>query len=376
MKFPLLFWLKAILVVCILAAFGVYLAQNYFSNVSSTTQTYVYHAGSAPEITVAGQRILSAEQGQSLSVQGRHFNVGAAIIFMLDGKIPINGSNGRQLTLTASIQGAFDATIPVTTRWTIGRHFIVARDNNSGQEAYLSVQVTAAKLDNTSSISLKLSTSHLTFQAAVGQGNPHEQFVTMTNSGTAATPLHWTAKAVTDDQANWLAVSPTTAGGEIHTGESDRVGIDVELADLKSNDVLHTGSILLTINANEHLTLPVVLYVYHSAAEVELSPDPVIGQFTALGNSCLPDTSLLLMNVGKTKVRWALTFDANTKQHIAFNYNAKPIFQGELAPSGQAGDTQVLFLSCTQVQQGTSYSYSVTANSLSWSGTVDIQGGF
>lgn len=375
MKFPLLFWLKAIIVVCILAAFGVYLAQNYFSNASSTTQTYVDHAVATPEITVAGQRILTAEQGQSLSVQGQHFYVGAAIIFMLDGNIPMNGSNGRQLALTTTIQGTFDAAIPVTTNWTIGRHFIVARDNNSGQQAYLSVQVTAANLENSSNIPLKLSTSHLTFQAAIGQGNPQEQFVTLTNSGTAVTPLRWMAKAVTDDQAHWLAISSTSTSGEIGTGESDRVGIGVVIAELKSNDILHTGSIVLTINRNEHLTLPVELYVYHPAAEVVLSPDPVIGQFTSIGNSCLPDSSLLLMNVGKTKIRWALTLDANAKQHITFADNGKPISQGQLAPSGQAGDTQVLSLICTHVQQGASYSYNVTANGLSWLGSVDIQGG-
>ncbi len=106
---------QTFLVICILAAFGVYLAQSYFSNQNSTTQTYVYHPATTPKITAGGQRILAAEQGQTLSVQGKHFNVGAAIIFMLDGNVPINGANGRQLALTATLQGTFDAAMPVTT---------------------------------------------------------------------------------------------------------------------------------------------------------------------------------------------------------------------------------------------------------------------
>ncbi len=199
--------------------------------------------------------------------------------------------------------------------------------------------------------------------------------MTLTNSGTAASSLHWTAKAATDDQAHWLAINPTSTSGVISSDERDRLGIGVVMANLKSNDVLQTGSILLTINGTEHLTLPVELYVYHAAAEVVLSPDPIIGQLTSIGNSCLPDTSLLLMNMGKTEIWWTLTLDTNAQQHIAFASQGKPIFQGMLAPSGQAGDSSVLSLACTHVQQGASYAYTVNAQGVSWLGTVTIQGG-
>jgi hypothetical protein len=373
LRIPLSFWLKTAFVICVLAAFGVYLQQNYFSNESAPAQTYVSHAAATPAITVAGQHIIAAAQGQMLDVQGAHFNVGAAMIFMLDGKVPINGTDGRQMALEASIQGAFEAAIPVTAGWSIGRHFIVARDNNSGQDAYLIVHVIAVNSRSSGSIPIKLSTPQLTFQATLGQGNPQEQFVTLTNSSTA--PLHWTAKAVTDDQATWLTVSAATTSSKISAGANSTLGIDVLLTNLKSEDMLHTGSIVLTINGTEHLTLPVELYLSNSAAEVALSPDPVIGLFSPVGNTCQPNTELLLMNLGKTAVKWTLTLDANAKQHIAFNYQGKPLSHGLLALSGQAGDTQVLTLSCTHAQLGASYSFTITAQTVSWSGAVDIQGG-
>jgi hypothetical protein len=75
-----------------------------------------------------------------LRLQGENFDIGAPIIFLLDGTTTINGSNGLEISLLTSDEGTFDVAMP-TAKWSIGVHLIQAKDNKNGQSAYLYIRI-------------------------------------------------------------------------------------------------------------------------------------------------------------------------------------------------------------------------------------------
>ena len=290
---------------------------------------------------------------------------------MLDGANSISGTNGKEIALQVSNQGTFDVDLPVATSWPNGPHVIEAEDNKTGQTAYLSIQVGSTTLTGANSVpGLTLSQSHLNFQAYIGQGNPKEQFITLTNRSNGA--ITWTAKAVTDDSLTWLAIDPTTTRGTIANGSTTQVGVETITASLESNLPPYTGDVLFSINGQEQLVVPVTLLV-QASAEWVFSPNLVTGIPSPQGGTCKPGTTLTLINLGNVPVFWHILTSNAATNHIQFMLNGKVDMQGVLSPSGQNDDTQVLTLACTNVQDGASYPFTIDANNILWNSTVLMQ---
>ena len=310
-------------------------------------------------------------QGQTFKVHGRHFNIGDPILFILDSNTPVNGADGRQLTVTTNDQGSFDATILVSAAWTAGAHILEAEDNRSGQVAYLDMSVAVAGTPATTSDTLALSTqgkpvTQLTFNGVVGQNNTDGQRVTLKNL--TNNPITWTATAVSDHNLSWLIVDRDNISNQLDADGTDSIGISTLLNGLKSSKKPYTGHILIainTINGSEQLTLPVELLVTDTPTEMVISPNPVVGVLNAGG--CQPGSKLTLINLGTSFITWNVNPDVSAQSHI--NFNGQPTLQGQLQP----GATVDLALTCNNVQAGQSYHLTISANGESWSDLVTIQ---
>ncbi len=365
------FWLSVVLIFCLMVGLITFILSTYAGNTAISNTVDAPPTVPPPSLTVKGPQGVTIHTGQMLHVHGDHFDIGDPILFLLDGANSISGTAGKEIALQVSNQGTFDVDLPVATSWSTGPHVIEAEDNKTGQTAYLSIQIGFTALNSANSIpGLALSQSHLNFQAYIGQGNPKEQFITLNNSSNTALP--WTAKAVTDDNLNWLAVDPATTGGTIANGGTAQVGVETITASLKSNMPPYTGDILFSIHGQGQLIVPVTLLVQNSAEWV-FSPNPVTGIPSPQGGTCKAGTTLTLINLGNVPVFWHLFTSNAATNHIQFMLNKKVAMQGVLSPSGQNDDTQVLTLVCTNVHNGASYPFTIDANNILWNGTVLMQ---
>lgn len=365
------FWLSIVLMVCLMVGLITFILSTYTGNTATSNTVGTPPTIPPPSLTVKGPQGVTIQAGQMLHIHGEHFDIGDPILFLLDGANSISGSNGKEIARQVSNQGTFDVNLPVAASWSKGPHVIEAEDNKTGQTAYLSIQVGSTTLSSVNSIpGLALSQSYLNFQAYIGQGNPKEQFITLTNSSNAAIP--WKAKAVTDDSLNWLAIDPTTTGGTIDNGGTTQVGVETITASLKNNMPPYTGDILFSINGQEQLIVPVTLLVKESAEWV-FSPNPVTGILSPQSGTCKAGSTLTMINLGNVPVFWHILTSNATTNHIQFMSNKKVDMQGVLSPYGQNNDTQVLTLVCTNVQNGVSYPFVIDANNILWNGTVLMQ---
>ena len=367
------FWVSIALVACLILGTIAFIVSTYPGNSATSDTVYTPPTITPPTLSVKGSQGATISVGQILHVHGDNFNIGDPIIFLLDGANSISGTNGREIAIQVSNAGTFDVNLPVATSWTNGPHVIEAEDNQTGQTAYLSIQVGPTTLTSANGMrGLSLSQSHLKFQGYIGQGSPKEQFITLTDTSNA--PLTWRAKATTDDSLNWLAVDSTTISGTINAGETAHVGIEATTSILKKIALSYTGDILLSINGQTQLIVPVTLLVQNSDEWI-FSPNPVNGAFSAQGGTCKPDNddTLSLINLGSVPVYWHILLSSSATSHVEFMVNGKPHMQGVLAPSGQNGDTQVLTLACNNVQINATYPFTIDANNTLWNDSVFIQ---
>lgn len=365
------FWVSMALMACLIIGLGTFILLTYTGNPVTGNPVYTPPTTPPPGLSVNGVQGATIQAGQILHIHGSNFDVGDPILFLLDGASSISGTDGKQIAIQVSNKGTFDVNLSVATSWTNGPHVIEAEDNKTGQTAYLSIQIGSRTLPGVNSIpGLALSQSHLNFQAYIGQGNPKEQFITLTNSSNAAIP--WKAKAVTDDSLNWLTVDPATTSGTINAGSTAQVGIETNISSPKSNMPPYTGDILLSVNGQEQLVVPVTLQVQESAEWI-FSPNPVTDVLSPQDGTCKADATLTMINLGNVPVFWHILTSNAAKPHIQFLLNGIVHMQGVLSPSGQNNDTQVLTLKCTNVQIGASYPFTIDANNIPWQSTVLIQ---
>ncbi|GAC1378268.1 MAG: hypothetical protein NVS4B7_01100 [Ktedonobacteraceae bacterium] len=366
------FWITLFLLISLSVGLTAYIALTYLPNTDVAARLNAPTDALQPALRLDGKQVTTIMPGQDLHLHGDNFDIGAPIIFLLDGDIAINGSNGRQLAMLTSNQGSFDVTIP-TVGWPIGTHVIQAQDNKSGQSAYLNIELDLKADAATANANLSLSASpKLTFQATIGQDNPPKSVITLTNKNKTS-PLTWTATAVSDDNLSWLIIDPATNSGTLSIYGTGTLEVGVDSAGLKSSTKAYTGKIIFTINKTEQLILPVELQVQSAAAEIVISPNPLVGVLDASSNTCQTGTQLVLVNISNTPISWSINLSEKANQHIQFMQTGEPGMQGQLAATGQAGDTQVLTLQCMQVQNGQVYSFTVLVNNVPWPATVAIQ---
>lgn len=365
------FWITIILMVCIIGGLGAYIIAMYLPITGTSIHVNTSLETPLPALTIQGTPLATITQEQMLHLHGEHFHASAHIIFIRDGTTAITGSNDRAISSVASNQGTFNVALPVTPAWSLGNHQIQAQDNISGQSAYLNIQVILPDSTTFSSPDVSLSTPNLTFQAVIGQGNPKEQFVTLTNIS-KSTPLKWTATTQTDGNESWLVIDESTTSGSLNVGGSGRVGIRATITGLKSNDKPYTGRFLFTINQVQQLTLPVQLYMQDGVAELVISPVHIVSAVSPT-NTCLPGAQLTLINISNSRINWKLNMDDTTVQHIQFIYQGKLVQQGQLATAGVQGNTQVLTMNCAYVQAGNTFLFTVYANNIPSLVTVSIQ---
>lgn len=365
------FWVSIVLMACLIIGLGTFILSTYTGNTATGNTVSSPHTFPPPSLSVSESQGVTIQTGQSLHIHGNNFAVGDPILFLFDGANSISGTDGKEIAIQVSNQGTFDVNVPVATSWPHGPHVIEAEDNKSGQTAYLSIQIGSSLLSSVNSVpGLTTSQSHLNFQAYIGQGDPKEQFITLTNSSNA--PIPWTAKAVTDDSLYWLLVDPTTTGGTINAGSTAQVGIETTIGSLKNNMPPYTGDILLNINGQEQLIVPVRMLVQDSAEWI-FSPNPVTGTPSSQGGTCKSNASLTLINLGNVPLFWHIITGNTVANHIQFILDGKLDMQGVLSPYGQGDDTLVLTLACNNVQNGASYPYTIDANGILWNSTVLIQ---
>ncbi|MEO8970947.1 MAG: hypothetical protein ABI406_05010 [Ktedonobacteraceae bacterium] len=365
------FWVSIILITCLIIGLATFILSTFSDNSTTGNGVDIVSDVPPPSLSTRGLQGMTIQTGQILHVYGSNFAVGDPILFLLDGANSISGTDGKEIALQVSNQGTFDVDLPIATSWSNGPHVIEAEDNKTGQTAYLSIQIGYATLTNVKSVhGLALSQSHLNFQAYVGQDNPEKQFITLTNSSNV--PIPWTAKAVTDDGSNWLLVASTTIGGTINSGSTAQVGIETTISTLKSNMPPYTGDIILSINGQQQLIVPVTLLLQNSEEWI-FSPNPVTDVLSSQGGTCKAGTTLTLINLGYVPVFWHILTSNAATNHIQFLLNGKLDMQGVLSPSGQTNDTLVLTLACTNVQNGASYPFEIDANNTLWNSTVLIQ---
>jgi hypothetical protein len=318
------------------------------------------------------------KQGQTLVLHGEHFGTNDPIAFLLDSSIPIKDKNNKIIAIQASRIGKFDVSIPIQgSAWSADPHYIQATDKLSKQNAYLNVVVDPASTPKTTSPNLALSVQDnvvdkLTFHEVIGQNGSHQQSVTLTN--TSGSPLSWIATARADHNLDWLVINDNHIAGNLDVDATDSISISALITALKSNQSAHpyTGQIVFIINASEQLVLPVELQVTDPQPEVVLTPNPAIVALGA-GNTCQP-TTFTLINLGKAFISWTLVpYEPDTKNHIHFLTNGQSVTHGDLAISGDPGDSQVLTLQCNGVSSGSTYKFTVYTGSVSWPMTLSIR---
>jgi len=112
-----------------------------------------------------------------------------------------------------------------------------------------------------------LNPTSLTFDAVVGGSNPSPQTVTVSNTGSAGSLLHWTA---TDD-ATWLFESPTS--GILGGGASQLMTVSVDISGLPAGTYAATITVSDPNATNSPQTVSVILNLQPAIYSANLHPN-------------------------------------------------------------------------------------------------------
>ncbi len=374
-------WITIFLMICLIIGLGVYILISYMPNSPFGVRSVTPPLNSTqPTLALVGTSSQTVTVGQSIQLHGKHFGFNQAIILLRDTATPIADKNGNNISTHTDNRGAFDVTISIDSNWSVGSHSIEAFDKSSSQNAFQTIEVIPARtaISNSTELSITMQgkpVSLLTFKTVIGQGNPDPQEINIIN--TSASPLKWTATTSTNNNSNWLMINDNNNYGQLAISQPHSILISVNTVGLKTTNIKHPyqGQIIFTINNTRLLTLPVQLQIVDATPEMVFSPNPIIAPIGS-GNTCQPDVTLTLINLGTAAISWAVNPDIKDK--IKFVSNGQLLEagtllpSGSLLPSGQPGDTVVLTLQCNNVQIGQHYTIRVYANQLSWSDSVSV----
>jgi hypothetical protein len=138
------FWITIFLMTFLIIGLGAFIISTYLPNSRATLpiNAPVPTVTKQPGLRMEGPQLVSIPQGQMLRLRGENFDIGAPIIFLLDGTTAINGTNGLEISLLTSDAGTFNVVMP-TAKWSIGVHLIQAKNNKNAQSAYLYIRISA-----------------------------------------------------------------------------------------------------------------------------------------------------------------------------------------------------------------------------------------
>ncbi len=365
------FWVTMLLMICMVAGLGAYIFYSYLPNTSENAAHTSHPAtGQAPTLRIVGATSTTVKTGQKLQIAGSNFGPQDAITFLLDTTTLITSADGKPLSARADAQGTFEVTIPVSGDWPTGARSIEAVDSAAHLNGYINIQVIPAARPVTSSPNLSITLNGqpikvLSFTKQVGQPDPAAQRITLTNTSGAV--LNWTAAVTT----SWLLIEDNNNAGQLAISQPLSIGIGVDSSGLLISppNQPYKGQVLFTVNNNEVLTLPVQLTITDATPELVFSPSPIYATANSNG-SCQAGATLTLINLGSIAMVWTVNPDAKNTIKLVDSQGRQ---SGVLTPSGTDGDTVVLTLSCSGVQQGQTYPLSIYGNSSQASDAVIIQ---
>lgn len=369
------FWMIIVMMVCLFVGLISYIVWSYLPGAQFASQAVSTSSGSEPTLSFVSQdaKRSNFSAGQAMHVQGQSFGAHDQIIFLLE-TTTLNSSDGKPVTVTTDSHGSFTATLTIPTTQLAGEYVLQAQDNHTGQHAFLDIAVTAA---TTSTTSLSLSSqgnpiSSLTFASIVGKKDPPAKDIDITNTSNAA--LSWTAAAVTNENTGWLVIENNQTGGQLNAQQSSSISIGVLTQGLKVTDKAHSykGEVIFTIPHQGQVILPVELQIADAGVEVVITPNPIISAPSATAPGSCPNSSLTLINLNATLIDWTVKpADAFNAQHI--HVDGRTSESSTLQPSGYAGDSKVIQLTCIGVQLGSTYTLTVYYNGQTETVPVNIR---
>ncbi|MBV9691496.1 MAG: zinc ribbon domain-containing protein [Ktedonobacteraceae bacterium] len=370
------FWLPIITMICLIGGLSAYIISTYLLSVPALSHHVAAAAqGQDPVIALTGTQTTTVAAGQSLTVHGERFAALDSITFTLATTL----LNQR---VSSSKKGTFDVTLVIPSSQPAGEYALQAQGMHMEKRAFLDLQVlptAATNLTNTTQLNLSLldgrtPLSSLTFRTIRGQADPPRETLVLTNVSDN-TPLQWSAAPVANDGLNWLLIDDHRTTGKLNARGTDEIGISINSTGLVSAPYkAYKGDVVFTVVGQGQVIVPVLLYVQDIAIEVVVNPNPIIAVIQG-GGACLP-TTLTLINLSNQTIIWAA--NPYDKDQPYIHLDGQPTAQGTLSPSGQAGDSKALQLSCIGVHVGENLynitvSYNVNAGGASLNVPVSVR---
>lgn len=361
-------WLPLVMMLCLIGGLAAYIISTYLSGTHLANATAHVSTMPQPRLTAPDAQGTLATNGaqlsagQTLHVHGEQFGAYAHITFLFN-TTPLDDTNGKPMIARSNSGGAFDATLVIPATELAGEYTLQALNVQTGQHAFLDVQIVPRTPTNSTTLAFSAQAkaiSNLAFTTVVGTPGQPGQTIKLTNNSN--TTIQWTATAITNDNLSWLVLNNSSTSGQLNAQGSDSIGISVLADGLKSSTQPYMGDIIFTVANQGQAILPVTLQVQGKPIELLVTPNPLIAG-TASAGTCLPNTTLTIINLNDTVISWEIKPDnSDTQQHIALNGQAFPA--GVLQPFGSAHDTTVLKLSCSELQIGKAYAMTIYYNGM------------
>lgn len=191
--------------------------------------------------------------GDLLQLRGTGFAAHRQLTLLRDGQIVLQDGRRYPLRPASDGQGAFVASVSITSDWTVGIHRLLAREGVHSAVASLTVQAGLA-----GPARLQLGLSRLDLGAGF-PGTLTRKDMTLINAGGGQ--VRWSARS----EVAWLSLSPAAgsfAGNELVTLTANRSGLSPQA---------YVGQVIFTQSGGSVLSLYVSMTVNTTPANLVLS---------------------------------------------------------------------------------------------------------
>lgn len=344
-----IYGISIVLLICFILGLGTYLASSFIPHTLAAPPTVKGLYGVLPTITVSQSvknPVSAGKPGQTLLVHGDNFALKSTITFSID-------TTSINTTAQTNASGSFDAKVAIPSTQLPGNYALVAQDKETGQQASMRVHVLPNGATNTTTLTLTdtqgLEVKNLAFTTVNGY-DPKPQVLTITNTG--ATKVTWSATIATANAQNWITLNASKTadtkygevGGAIAPDSTDTIAVNVSAMGLPSLlKKAYLGYVIFNVDQNQ-LILPVSFSVQNKSLDIAVTPNPLNVISTGSGQ-CQP-TTLSIINNSDEPITWNANSD--NSNIIKLDMNQGPA----LNPSGSAGDSVTLHITCPSGIQG------------------------